>query len=266
MLPTIPGLVQDNTIVIYRQMNGSARYRMSMVSIEWYTFCHKNLSRITSERDMETAMIDCDILSILNRINLNTGTTRSLLNDIIRYICKYDNLEILQILVKKTFINANIVLYGASKFGRMEMVHLLITFGANDWEDGLWGACAGGNMQLVQFFIDKGARNYAARLNTACYYDQVDIANFLIKKGANDWDDALCHACENGSINTARLMIDRGATYLNDALELACMNNKHEMVQFIISCGASNCNCGNSIQQHLLDAAVALQPPPLVDI
>lgn len=47
----------------------------------------------------------------------------------------------------------------ASRRGNVQMVNILISKGANDWETGLSEAASAGSEELVDFFISKGAHN-----------------------------------------------------------------------------------------------------------
>jgi len=71
------------------------------------------------------------------------------------------------------------------EIGHKEIVELLISKGANNWNEGLDGACFGGNKEIVEL---------------------------LISKGANNWNEALCSACEGRNKEIAILMITKGAT------------------------------------------------------
>ena len=48
-------------------------------------------------------------------------------------------------------------LAGAALGGHMDIVQLMLSKGATDYNDGLYGAAAGGHMDIVQLLLDKGA-------------------------------------------------------------------------------------------------------------
>lgn len=133
LVPIIPGLVRDNSVVIWEQMDGSARYRMSMVSREWRCISECYIYNITTDKQLKSAIQNMDILSIIqhfNSIDYNSN--------ILYYACKYGNMELVSILVRMGASDLNWGLFGACKGGNIEIVQLMITKGASDLN---WGLC-----------------------------------------------------------------------------------------------------------------------------
>lgn len=216
--PIIPGLVQDNTITIYEQMDGSCRYRISMVSKDWYGYCTSNVSELKSRDQIKDAIKNTDLISIIKDIKeLNECDT-------LFHACKYANMEVINILIKK---------------------------GNTGWDYGLWGACKGGHMSIVLLMIQNGVNDFNDAFYYACKGGNIEIAQLLIEKGMNTWDLGFRGACCSDKISTAQLMLEQGSISKNQGLYIACSNNAHAIIQFMIKDGAKQCRCGKSIAQHL---------------
>src|SRR3972149_6083103 len=91
-----------------------------------------------------------------------------------------------------------------------------------DWDRGLkwacWGGacCAGGHCphrDLVNLMISLGATNWNWGLECACLGGHRDLVNLMISLGANYWNRGLMFACLGGHRNLVNLMIEKGATY-----------------------------------------------------
>ena len=65
--------------------------------------------------------------------------------------------------------SCNRVLYKACEKGSLEMLNLIISKGAKDWNWGLYWGCQGGNMEIVKLMISKGANNWNRCLSGACW-------------------------------------------------------------------------------------------------
>ena len=93
--PIIPNLIQDMTRVIYQHVDGLTRYRLSMVSKDWHTFCNSNIIPIITEKDTKIAIETLDIIRILKGMN-------SVLHyDMMYHTCINGNVELLNIIIKK---------------------------------------------------------------------------------------------------------------------------------------------------------------------
>ena len=71
------------------------------------------------------------------------------------------------------------------------------------------------NINIVHLMIKNGANDWNQGLHYACLNGHIDIVNLMIEKGANDWNNGLWNACENGHIDIVNLMIEKGANNYN---------------------------------------------------
>lgn len=103
----------------------------------------------------------------------------------LHYACKGEKLEIVKLLLYRGvgILGLNWALGITCKYGQLELTHLLIAAGADEWDRGLREACGNGHTQLV---------------------------NLMIHKGATDWETGLRRACKGGYLNIIKLMITMG--------------------------------------------------------
>lgn len=116
--------------------------------------------------------------------------------------------------------NFNLAMENACFGGHVSIVDLMITKGANKWNDGFYAACCNGNLKLVQLMISKGANEWNYALSGACRGGQIDTMRFLVSRGANDWSAGLCGACYSGNMEIAEYMISKGADFRGEG----CIN------------------------------------------
>ena len=91
-------------------------------------------------------------------------------------------------------------LYGACLGGHIELVNLMISRGADDWNNGLSGACRGGHIELVNLMISRGADDWNYGLSGACYGGHIELVNLMISRGANN-----CCRCNKSMIEHLQL-------------------------------------------------------------
>ena len=114
-------------------------------------------------------------------------------------------------------------LYAVCQSGNIDVVNLMISLGANDWNGGLSGACIGGHLELAKLMISHGANDWNWGLRGACGGGHLELVNLMIFHGANDWNHGLRGACGGDHLELAKLMIYHGA---------------------------NNCRCGRSLGEH----------------
>ena len=68
--------------------------------------------------------------------------------------------------------------------GNLDVVAMMISHGANDWNYGLYVACVGGNLDIVTMMISHGANNWNWGLLGACMGGNLDVVAMMISKGA----------------------------------------------------------------------------------
>lgn len=279
-VPIVPGLVRDNTIVLYAQMTGLEHYRMSMVSKAWNVYCMSKRREIKSRKQLLRAIGDGDILSIVKRGN---NWYKDYIEDL---IYAHGDEELIEVAFKKGMLPYHTVqkwnwkLRCACKSNAMDTIQSIVDRGgALRWDWGLIGACEGGNNEVAQLMIDKGTKNYnwglwaagcGGQLGTAmlmaekwnvnwdeglygaCYGGSMAMAQFAITKGADNFNAGLYYACEGDQMEMVQFMITKGADDWNQGLYGACENDNFEIQQFMIMKGATSCSyCEQSMEEHL---------------
>ena len=262
-IPIIPGLVQDNSVVIYEQMTGSERYRMSMVSKEWNVYCNRWISEPPRLRkQFETLVKNIDILSIIRHLDYIN------MFNVMEIGCRYGNIELVNIFIAKNMHNCsgntikrrmvdntndwNSGLYGACIGGSVAMIQLMIEKGARNWDLGLHGACINGSIKLVKLMIEKGAWDWNRGLHGACRNGSIELVQLMIEKGATDWNRGLHGACLSGNMNLTQIMIEKGATDWNGGLYGACDSNNIDIIRLMVVNGATFCNmCCKPMKAHI---------------
>jgi hypothetical protein len=135
--------------------------------------------------------------------------------------------------------------------GNIDVVRLMISLGATNWNNGLQGACKGGHLELVDLMISHGAYDWNLGLYGACEGGHFKLIQLMISRGANDWNNGLLGACTGGHLELAKLMISYGANSWIWPLTEACHNKHNELIQLMLSCGASRClACGKPPIDH----------------
>lgn len=154
----------------------------------------------------------------------------------------------------------------ACKNGRKEIVNLMITNGANGWDDGLYNACSGSNFELVELMLTKGAgskmlsdifANISTRFGTdSSNKTRDEIDSKIIDKII--WHEHRYNssagkprligffrvACRNNNIKLIELLITNNAYFWNEGLEQACYGGHPEVVNFMVKKGANDWNMG----------------------
>jgi hypothetical protein len=107
-------------------------------------------------------------------------------------------------------INTRIHLREAAKNG--DQLSIIKSSYNEDWIDwGLFGACEGGHKDLVNLMISKDAYDFDYALMYACRGGHKDLMVLLIIRGINNFDYGLFGACEGGHKDLIKLMIAYGA-------------------------------------------------------
>lgn len=91
-----------------------------------------------------------------------------------------------------TIQSVNNGLNGACEGNYCELVELMISKGANDWNGGLHAACLGGHIKLAELMISKGADNWNWGLYGACYGGHLKLVQLMVFKGISKSDICRC--------------------------------------------------------------------------
>jgi len=127
----------------------------------------------------------------------------------------------------------------------MEIILLMISYGADDWNRALACACESGNMDAVQLMIEYGANEWNYGLDAACRGGYTEIAKLMIEKGAEGVDWALKYACSSGNLDTVNLLIEhgtckKGSYYYNLGLKYACKSGNMSIINLMVKYGAND--------------------------
>lgn len=216
--------------------------------------------------------IICMILDILRRYNSN------IIEQLLKGLygaCRGGNLEIFLTyknklekldskIVDSIFINT--CLGEACYSGNLDLVQLIISYGANNWNDGLAKACLGCHLEIIKFMLLKGASVNWLNKNISLYYicknNDVDIVEFFMENYNYKSESGLCDACRSGNMKIVELMTKKHTYDWNQCLEDACSGGNIEIVNFMIKKGATRWNSGlygACINRHLNFVKLMLQ-------
>ena len=179
-------LLQELIEYIFALCSSKDRSILCQVSREWHTLAIKVSSQLSLMGDIyyNQALFDDDTLYGSGDYHL-----------IVRLKRKYNRFRTL------------------CQFGYIDIIKLLISLGATDWNLGLAGACGGGHLELAELMITNGANEWNYGLLAACKGGHLETANLMIASGADNWTFGLSYACSNGHLELVKLMISCGATW-----------------------------------------------------
>lgn len=106
--------------------------------------------------------------------------------------CQEGNIELIDYMEHTSGINDTDYIYkkgliAACEGGHFNVVNLMLSKGANNYNDGLFAACEGGHSELVKLMIDLGANDFNKGLHRACINNHIEVAKIMISKGANKY-------------------------------------------------------------------------------
>lgn len=171
----------------------------------------------------------------------------------------------------KTFLNN--LLLSSNSFSyvdKYKIIKLLISFGANSYDEILLSASKQGHNKIIKLVLVSGADvhvNNDAPLRYACLKNQVRSVKLLIKHGADihaENDEALIYACKYGNLKVVKILLAYGAkihTRYDRVLKIACKSNNVKIVRLLLKSGATvsndilaTINCSREIVNLLLKA------------
>ena len=154
-------------------------------------------------------------------------------------------------------------LYGSSEGGYMEIVIMLVSRGATDFNNALFYACKGGHMNIVLFLLSYEDTDINYGLRGACKGGHLALALFLLERGdleltkklikdrecdpriytskflkcrADELDKAFIEACEGGNIEICMELYNRNVCDIHDyGLQNACYFGHNDLVFIIMS-------------------------------
>ena len=95
--------------------------------------------------------------------------------------------------------------------GQLDIVQLLMEYGAHDWNCGMSRAASGGHLHVVKYMADRGANDWNAAMRNAANRGHFNIVRFLVERGADDYSaDMLVSSVWGGHADVIKLVVDRG--------------------------------------------------------
>ena len=85
---------------------------------------------------------------------------------------------------------------------------------------------------LVELMISKGATNWNGGLLGACQGGHLNLAKLMISKGANNWNGGVRYACEEGHLNMVELMMYEGDVNMHFGEDSARFGRHKELIDF----------------------------------
>lgn len=168
--------------------------------------------------------------------------------------CFMDNMDVINLLIKKGCNDWNHALhgaclyghrreYGAYEYGNIENAKVMVLNGATDLNYYLSLACSGGSAELAKFFIRSGAsvndrqHSFNSCLYQACFCYDLDLIKMLTSTDYTDWEIGLEGSCDSGNIEIFMYMLNCGTFtigYLNEMLKLCAYNNHVDMINILL--------------------------------
>lgn len=257
LVPIIPGLVRDNSTALYEQMCGATRYRMSMISTEWFHYSNSKITIINAKQNLKDAIIVNDILSTIRSF----ATIMKCNIYAIQLTFKHGSMEMVNI-IYNLYIKNDISPGDATWFkqacrsGNIDIVQYVISKKhQQDWQLGFKKACKSGNVELVQLMLKFVNAEHTGidselihdGLFYAYTYDRIDVVKLLMEKMSTELVDFMFYICR-GRDDKIRAHILKGKILRSSHIDL---------VQLLIDAGVVRCfNCGKTMQQHLAIMAI----------
>jgi len=184
---------------------------------------------------------------------------------ILDHACAANNLDLLSLAIQigniadrmdeyRHVLVWNACLKMACRRGYLRLVHLMILFGANRFNQGLYEACCCGHLEIIDLMIEKGADGWSMAVIGACIYGKNrKLVETMIEKATQSkegWasDYAFEHVCFRGHQNIVDLFIELGVgdniSILNRGLGGACEGGHRDLVDLMIAKGANDWNRG----------------------
>ncbi len=160
-----------------------------------------------------------------------------------------NHIEIMELFLKKGLFhdyNKDDALYISAQQGYLDMVNILLNYGAEDKNHKVLSiAASNGNMNLLKKLINNGMYITPRVLVNACINGHIDIVLYLLEKTEIDIhaknDEPFREAAKNGHINIVKLLLEHGANQSADndwALRWACDGGKIDVVELLLKAGS----------------------------
>ena len=89
------------------------------------------------------------------------------------------HLDVVKLMIEYGANNYDIPAFYAARQGHMDIVGLMANLGINDYDQVLLSAAVSGNISMVQYIITLGARNYDNILKNYCQFCSKEVLDLL---------------------------------------------------------------------------------------
>ena len=118
--------------------------------------------------------------------------------------------------------------------GDIATVERMIELGANR-DEAMSEAALGGHIEIVKLMLSHNANDYNWAMASAALGGHIDIVKLMLARNANDYNTAMSQAALGGHMEIVKLMLSRNANDYNRAMALAARGGHIEIVKLICS-------------------------------
>lgn len=180
----------------------------------------------------------------ITRVDGGIYHNRTVFNMCLEGACIGGHINVVKFAIKNGAINYGTGMIRACQYNHIELVKMMMTYGANHWDNFLKFACAGtsGGSEIIDLMIQCGASNWDESLLVACKFGNIGHVKMMIQHGANlfNINDCFIEACVHNHTKIAKLLVDLGANDYNRGLTESIKNNNMELINLMVQKGATN--------------------------
>ena len=148
-------------------------------------------------------------------------------------------------------------LHGGCEGGHIDVVKLMIAKGAKGFDFGLYSAIASKSIEVIELMLHYGAYVGLSYLNHVCKVGNAKTLQLLVDSldiTINQISPfSFFAACAGGNLEIVHILLEKDnrtfwgtfpTEYYNSALEYACWGGNIEIIEIVIALGATRWNCG----------------------
>ena len=118
--------------------------------------------------------------------------------------------------------------------GDAEIVKRMIELGANR-DEAMSSAARGGHMEIVELMLTLGADDYDWAMSSAAEGGHLKIVKLMLTRNADDYNTAMSSAAGGGHMEVVELMLSLNADNYNRAMVSAALGGRMEIVKLMLS-------------------------------
>lgn len=125
----------------------------------------------------------------------------------------------------------------------LDMVRLMMNYGANDYLGTAMRAAERGHVDIVNYMLNFETGDYDLILESSARGNQpgnIEIAKLMVALGASSYNSTMVEASISGNIDIVRLMLSHGAYDYDKSLTYAVHGRNIEIVKLMLAHGARN--------------------------